>query len=100
MARPSRPTLGLYAKGAFKHTRVVGFDFCESRSGEHARRFLGDCRGSKRAGHRAAAVTSLIQSARLNGYDPYTSLRDGMTRLPMQRASQIGELLPHRWQPA
>jgi hypothetical protein len=23
-----------------------------------------------------------------------------MARLPMQRASQIGELLPHRWQPA
>jgi hypothetical protein len=22
-----------------------------------------------------------------------------MARLPMQRASQIGELLPHRWQP-
>jgi hypothetical protein len=23
-----------------------------------------------------------------------------MARLPIQRASQIGELLPHRWQPA
>ena len=27
-------------------------------------------------------------------------LRDVMARLPMQRASQIGELLPPRWQPA
>ena len=25
---------------------------------------------------------------------------DVMARLPMQRASQIGELLPHRWRPA
>jgi hypothetical protein len=55
--------------------------------------------GSLRAGQRAAAVMSLIQSARMNGHDPYAYLRDVMARLPMQRASQIGELLPHRWQP-
>ena len=54
--------------------------------------------GSLRAGQRAAAVMSLIQSARMNGHDPYAYLRDVMARLPMQRASQIGELLPHRWQ--
>ena len=47
---------------------------------------------------RAAAVMSLIQSARLNGHDPYAYLRDVLTRLPTQRYSQIGELLPHRWQ--
>ena len=56
--------------------------------------------GSLRAGQRAAAVMSLIQSARMNGHDPYGYLRDVMARLPMQRASQISELLPHRWQPA
>jgi transposase len=55
--------------------------------------------GSLRAGQRAAAVMSLIQSARMNGHDPYAYLRDVMARLPMQRASQIGELLPHRWVP-
>ena len=54
--------------------------------------------GSLRAGQRAAAVMSLIQSARMNGHDPYAYLRNVMARLPMQRASQIGELLPHRWQ--
>jgi transposase len=53
--------------------------------------------GSLRAGQRAAAVMSLIQSARMNGHDPYAYLRDVMARLPLQRASQIGELLPHRW---
>lgn len=56
--------------------------------------------GSLRAGQRAADVMSLIQSARMNGHDPYAYLRDVMARLLMQRASQIGELLPHRWQPA
>jgi transposase len=54
--------------------------------------------GSLRAGKRAAAVMSLIQSARMNEHDPYAYLRDVMARLPMHRASQIGELLPHRWQ--
>lgn len=56
--------------------------------------------GSLRSGKRAAAIMSLIQSARLNGHDPYAYLKDVLTRLPMQRASEIAELLPHRWQPA
>jgi hypothetical protein len=55
--------------------------------------------GSLRAGQRAAAVMSLIQSARLNGHDPYAYLKDVLTRLPTHKASRIGELLPHRWQP-
>ena len=53
--------------------------------------------GSLRAGKRAAAVMSLIQSARLNGHDPYRYLRDVFDRLPTQPASRIGELLPHSW---
>jgi len=53
--------------------------------------------GSLRAGKRAAAIMSLIHSARLNGHDPYAYLRDVMERLPTQPASRIDELLPHRW---
>lgn len=53
--------------------------------------------GSLRAGQRAAAVMSLIHSARLNGHDPYAYLRDVLERLPTQQASRIDELLPHRW---
>ena len=56
--------------------------------------------GSLRAGQRAAAIMSLIQSARLNGHDPYAYLKDVLTRLPTHKNSQIAELLPHRWQPA
>ncbi|RMU26762.1 hypothetical protein ALP31_04691 [Pseudomonas amygdali pv. morsprunorum] len=55
--------------------------------------------GSLRSGKRAAAIMSLIQSARLNGHDPYAYLKDVLTRLPTQRASEIAELLPHRWRP-
>lgn len=56
--------------------------------------------GSLRAGKRAAAVMSLIQSARLNGHDPYRYLKDVLERLPTQPAARIGELLPHSWTPA
>jgi hypothetical protein len=56
--------------------------------------------GSLRAGKRAAAVMSLIQSARMNGHDPYAYLKDVLTRLPTHKNSQIDDLLPHRWQPS
>jgi len=55
--------------------------------------------GSLRAGQRAAAVMSLVHSARLNGHEPHAYLRDILERLPTQPASRIAELLPHRWQP-
>jgi len=55
--------------------------------------------GSLRAGQRAAAIMSLIQSAKLNGHDPFAYLKDVFLRLPTQPASRIEELLPHRWQP-
>ncbi len=43
---------------------------------------------------------SLIQSARLNGHEPFAYLKDVLNRLPMQPQSRIGELLPHRWKRA
>ena len=45
--------------------------------------------GSLRAGKRAAAVMSLIQSAKLNGHDPYHYLKDVLERLPTQPASRL-----------
>jgi len=56
--------------------------------------------GSLRAGQRAAAVMTLIQSAKLNGHDPLAYLGDILQRLPTQPNHRIHELLPHRWQPA
>ncbi|VVN98784.1 IS66 family transposase ISPpu14 [Pseudomonas fluorescens] len=55
--------------------------------------------GSLRSGKRAAAIMSLIQSARMNGLDPYAYLKDVLTRLPTHRAREIIGLLPHRWAP-
>ena len=56
--------------------------------------------GSLRAGQRAAAIMSLVHSARINGHEPHAYLKDVLERLPTQLASRIGELLPHRWQPS
>jgi transposase len=55
--------------------------------------------GSTRAGRRAAVVMSLIQSARLNGRDPYAYLRDVLERLPLTPEHRLEELLPHVWKP-
>lgn len=56
--------------------------------------------GSQLAGERAAVVMSLLQSAKLNGHEPWAYLKDILTRMPTQLNSRIEELLPHRWQPA
>jgi len=55
--------------------------------------------GSQLAGERAAVVMSLLQSARLNGHEPWAYLKDVLTRLPTQLNSRIEELLPHQWKP-
>ena len=56
--------------------------------------------GSLESGQRAASIMSLIQSARLNGLDPYAYLADVLSRLPTHPDSQIDELLPHCWKPS
>ena len=56
--------------------------------------------GSLRAGKRAAAIMSLVHSAKLNGHEPYAYLKDVLERLLTQPASRVQELLPHRWLPA
>lgn len=55
--------------------------------------------GSLRAGKRAAAVMSLLHSARINGLEPFAYFKDILERLPTHPASRIDELLPHRWKP-
>ena len=53
--------------------------------------------GSLESGQRAASIMSLIQSARLNGIDPYAYLADVLRRLPTHKDKDIDELLPHVW---
>ena len=53
--------------------------------------------GSARAGERAAAIMSLIATAKANGHDPHAWLTDVLTRLPTTLDRDIGDLLPHTW---
>jgi len=56
--------------------------------------------GSELAGQRAAVVMSLVQSAKLNGLDPWAYLRDVLARIHTHPNHRLDELLPHRWRPA
>ena len=55
--------------------------------------------GSELTGQRAAMVMSLVQSAKLNGHDPWAYLKDVLERLLAHPSHRIDELLPHRWSP-
>ena len=56
--------------------------------------------GSALAGQRAAVVMSLVQSAKLNGLDPWAYLRDVLARIHSHPSQRLDELLPHRWRPS
>ena len=56
--------------------------------------------GSQQAGERAAVVMSLIESAKLNGHDPWAYLKDVFERLPTLKNRDLESLLPHNWRSA
>jgi len=53
--------------------------------------------GSDEGGRRAAAIYTLIQTAKLNDTDPQAWLADVLAKLPDHPASKITDLLPWNW---
>ena len=53
--------------------------------------------GSDEGGRRAAAMYTLIETAKLNGIDPRARLADVLARLPGHPANRVDELLPWNW---
>jgi len=53
--------------------------------------------GSDRGGRRAAAMYSLIVTAKMNGVDPQAWLADVLTRIATHPAHRLDELLPWNW---
>jgi transposase len=53
--------------------------------------------GSDEGGRRAAAIYTLVESAKLNDVDPQAWLTDVLARLPDHPAKRIDELLPWNW---
>eukprot|EP01136_Pigoraptor_vietnamica_P006560 Opistho-1_new@39631 len=56
--------------------------------------------GSDRGGERAAAMYSLIATAKLNDIDPRAWLADVLARIADHPASRLHELLPWNWKAA
>jgi transposase len=56
--------------------------------------------GSERGGRTAAVAFSLIETAKLNGIEPYAYLRDVLQRINGHRQDRLEELLPMYWKPA
>ena len=56
--------------------------------------------GSDRGGQRAAAMYSLIVSAKMNDVDPQAWLADVLARIAAHPAHRLDELLPWNWKPA
>ena len=56
--------------------------------------------GSDRGGQRAAAMYSLIVTAKMNGIDPQAWLADVLARIADHPANALDELLPWNWRPA
>jgi transposase len=55
--------------------------------------------GSDRGGERAAAIYTLIATAKLNDVDPEAWLADVLRRINDHPASRLDELLPWKWKP-
>ena len=55
--------------------------------------------GSDEGGRRAAAIYTLIATAKLNDVNPQAWLADILARLPDHPAKRIHELLPWNWRP-
>jgi transposase len=55
--------------------------------------------GSDRGGQRAAAMYSLIVTAKMNGVDPQAWLADVLARIATHPAHRLDELLPWNWTP-
>jgi transposase len=55
--------------------------------------------GSDEGGRRAAAIYTLIETAKLNDIDPLAWLTDVLATLPDHPAKRIADLLPWNWRP-
>jgi transposase len=55
--------------------------------------------GSDRGGDRAAAIYTLIATAKLNDIDPQAWLEDVLRRIADHPASRLADLLPWNWRP-
>jgi transposase IS66-like protein len=56
--------------------------------------------GDADAGERSAIIYSIIENCQRHDIEPYTYLRDVLTRLPTMTNRQIKDIVPKAWAPA
>ena len=96
-----RAYLWAYATGAFENTKVIVYEFCESRSGEHARRFLGDWRGSLTcddfSGYKALIASGVTEvgclaHARRKFFDLHAANQSQIAEFALQQFGRVYEI--------
>jgi transposase len=55
--------------------------------------------GSPDGAKKAAILYSLIETCKINGINPFTYLKDVLTRLPTTLIKDLNQLLPYNWKP-
>ena len=56
--------------------------------------------GSDRGGHRAARIFGMVETAKLNVFDPEAWLTDTIVRIADHPARRVADLLPWNYRPA
>ena len=72
----------------------------EEKEGSPGHFQVGQREVADRGGERAAAMYSLIVTAKMNDIDPQAWLADVLARIADHPASKLDELLPWNWRPA
>src|SRR5208283_1130204 len=72
---------------------LVQLRLCKSLHKRKNWLFFGDAN----AGERGAVLYSIIESCRRHGVEPYSYLRDVLTRLPSMTNRQIKDIVPKAW---
>jgi len=96
-----RAYLWAYAPGVFEELKVVVYDFCESRAGEHARTFLGKWKGSlvcdDYAGYKAGFVSGITEAgcmalARRKFFDLHVAAKSQIAGQACAYISQLNDV--------
>jgi len=78
-----------------RHSARYGQNDCEIALGRKSWLFAG----SERGADRAAVMTTLITTAKMNGVDPQVWLADVLARIAEHPAHRLDEILPWNWRP-
>ena len=96
-----RAYLWAYAPGVFEDMKAVVYDFCESRAGEHARKFLGEWKGSLTcddfSGYKALIASGVTEvgclaHARRKFFDLHAANKSQLAEFALEQFARVYEI--------